>query len=633
MSLWTDESVALIDDNRPGSAGALLFRNPRGTIEAHESSEVDAALRQLDAARAEGLHAVGFFSYELGYALESRLAPLMPERRNVPLLSFGLFAPPERIAQPDVERTLYRIRPENFYTITHLTARWDEAAYRTRFDAVRDFIAAGDAYQINLTFPLDFVFEGDPATLFAELRRSARAGYGACFLLNGLSVLSLSPELLLRKQGAALTTRPMKGTAPRGPTLETDAIIRDGLAADAKNRAENLMIVDLLRNDLGRITRTGSVHASALFEIETYPTLHQMISEITAEAMPQIDLKSMLTALFPCGSVTGAPKIRAMEIIRALEPEPRGLYCGAIGHIRPDGDLTFNVAIRTVSIDGKGMGRLGIGSGLVFDSDAGSEYAECLLKSAFLTQDHTPFELFESFRWSPPGHDPEKWEPVFGKDHAQRNRNGDGSDPTQLNQTLAGYVLLEQHLQRLARSSAYFGFAHDEAEIRRCLDAAAVSFSTPRRVRLALSETGNIAITDSAFPDSSDRPWRAILSRRAVRSGDPFLYHKTTRRAFFETERERLNAAFGADEALFVNERGEMTEGSRTNIFVERGGVLLTPAQHCGLLPGTLRAQLIAEGKAREAVLTPADLAVGDALFVGNSVRGLIRAQFIGAED
>jgi para-aminobenzoate synthetase/4-amino-4-deoxychorismate lyase len=194
-------------------------------------------------------------------------------------------------------------------------------------------------------------------------------------------------------------------------------------------------------------------------------------------------------------------------------------------------------------------------------------------------------------------------------------------------------VLIEQHLQRLARSSAYFGFAYDETEIRRRLALAAAELSAPHRVRLVLSETGKITITESAFPASADRPWQMMLSRRAVRSGDPFLYHKTTRRAFFETEWKRLNAAFGADEALFVNERGELTEGSRTNIFVERGDVLLTPAQHCGLLPGTLRAQLIAEGKAREAVLTPADLAAGDALFVGNSVRGLIAAQFIGVED
>jgi para-aminobenzoate synthetase/4-amino-4-deoxychorismate lyase len=288
-----------------------------------------------------------------------------------------------------------------------------------------------------------------------------------------------------------------------------------------------------------------------------------------------------------------------MEIIRTLEEHPRGIYCGAIGHLRPDGDLSLNVAIRTITIDAQGNGVLGIGGGLVVDSQDRAEYAECLLKSAFLTQDQTPFALIESFRWSPQ----------------------------------EGYVLLTRHLERLARSAAYFGFVYDEAEIRARLAAAAAALGAPRRVRLTSSETGQIAITVAPLAARSDRPWTVMLSRRAVCSTDPFLYHKTTRRAFFEAEGERLYNAYGADEALFVNERNELTEGSRTNIFIERDGMLLTPAQECGLLPGTLRAQLIAEGKAREAVLTPADLAAGAALFLGNAVRGLLKAQFIGSED
>ena len=599
--LWTDDSLALIDDNRIGSAtpGALLFRKPRGAIEAHEPHDVAPALKALDAARGDGLHAVGFFSYELGLCLEPRLAGLLPPRRPVPLISVGLFGPPERLSPAEVEPALQTDHPLTDYRIGALTPALGEDTYRTRFEAVRDFIAAGDVYQINLTFPLRFDFEGNPATLFADLRRSARAGHGAYLALRDLSVLSLSPELFIRSDGTRLETRPMKGTASRGPTGAADEAIRRSLAEDTKNRAENLMIVDLLRNDLGRIAQTGTVAVEQLFAVETYPTLHQMVSGVTAQLSPSADLAAILRALFPCGSITGAPKIRAMEIIRALEETPRGIYCGAIGHLAPEGRLALNVAIRTVTIDAQGRGTLGIGSGLVFDSEHHAEYKECLLKAAFLTQDHAPFDLIETFRWS----------------------------------AEEGFVLLEEHLERLAQSAAYFGFSHDAARIRRRLDEAAAGFSEPaRRVRLTLSAAGLVTITDAPFPAAQHAPLNAVLSTRSVRSTDPFLYHKTTRREFYDSTLTRLTAACGADEALFVNERGEITEGSRTNIFLERDGVLLTPALACGLLPGTLRARLLKEGKAREAVLTPADLTRDDRLFLGNALRGLMPARFAGVE-
>jgi para-aminobenzoate synthetase / 4-amino-4-deoxychorismate lyase len=597
MPLWTDDSLALIDDNRPGGAGALLFRKPRGAIEAHEPSAVKPALAALEAAGREGLHAAGFFSYELGLCLEPRLLGLLPAQRNVPLLSFGLFEAPEPLSSAEAEAMLLREAPSPAYRLERPEPAWDEAAYRERFSAVRGFIAAGDAYQINLTFPLAFAFDGSPAALFADLRRSARAGHGAYLALDGLSVLSLSPELFFRKEGARLETRPMKGTAARGPTQDADAAIRAALAADPKNRAENLMIVDLLRNDLGRIARTGTVAVDELFAIETYPTLHQMVSSITAELPPGAGLAAILGALFPCGSVTGAPKIRAMEIIHALEEGPRGIYCGAIGHLGPEGRASLNVAIRTLVIDAKGAGTLGIGSGLVFDSEPRAEYEECRLKSAFLTEDHAPFELIETFRFSP----------------------GEG------------YTLIEEHLARLARSASYFGFAYDETAVRARLAEAARDFAGPRRVRLTLSAAGDPALAVAAFPDAPDTPLKAVISARPVQSGDRFLFHKTSRRGFFESELIRLKEARGADEVLFLNERGEMTEGSRTNIFVERDGVLLTPALASGLLPGTLRARLIAEGQAREAVLTPADLERGT-LFLGNALRGLMPARLLGQE-
>ena len=447
-----------------------------------------------------------------------------------------------------------------------------------------------------------FAFSGDPVALYSALRRKQRVEYGALIGAGDFQVLSLSPELFFRREGKHLTSRPMKGTAPRGRTPREDARLKTWLTVDEKQRAENLMIVDLLRNDLGRIAKIGSVEVTDLFTVETYRTVHQMTSGITAELRADMGLKDMLKALFPCGSVTGAPKVRAMEIIRELEAHPRGVYTGAIGHIAPNGDSQFNVAIRTLFIDADGAGEMGIGSGVVSDSKADAEFEECLLKAHFLTKADAPFELIETIRW-------------------ERG---------------LGFHLLERHLVRLQSSAVHFGYPYDRGKVLGALSAEVEKLDADvHMVRLLLAEDGTITVTSTRIElPSRDTVWRFAISDQRVDEKDPLFFHKTTRRQFYDREMERQKAATGCDEVVFLNKKGELTEGTRTNLFLELDGRLFTPALTCGLLPGTLREELIdlPRAAASEAVLTLADLARADRIYLGNSVRGLIRAEPLGFE-
>ncbi|HEX5930836.1 MAG TPA: aminodeoxychorismate synthase component I, partial [Methyloceanibacter sp.] len=483
--------------------------------------------------------------------------------------------------------------------ISDLTLSWTRDDYDRAFAKVRDYIAAGDVYQINLTLKYRFAFASDPVALYAALRRQQRVAYGALIHTGELDVLSLSPELFFRREGKHISTRPMKGTAQRGRTPREDARLKTWLAVDEKQRAENLMIVDLLRNDLGRVAKIGSVEVTDLFTVETYRSVHQMTSGITAELRSDMGLKDLLRALFPCGSVTGAPKVHAMEIIRELEAEPRGVYTGAIGHIAPSGDAQFNVAIRTVVLAGA-KGEMGIGSGIVADSKAESEFDECLLKAHFLTKFDAPFELIETLRF----------------EHAQ------------------GFHLLERHLARLQSSAAHFGYPFSRDAVIAALDAEAARVETPvALVRLLLAEDGAITVTSSAITlPTKDTVWRFVISDRRLDEKDAFFYHKTTRRDFYEREMERQKALNACDEVVFLNSKGELTEGTRTNLFVELDGRLFTPALACGLLPGTLREELLdlPRAAASEAILTPQDLLAADRIYLGNSVRGLVRAELIG---
>lgn len=588
-----EETFVLLDNSSGRGAPSLLFSEPLEIISAATAEEVPAALARLEAGTAAGHHAAGFFAYELGYVLEPKIRDLFPKGRSVPLLWFGLYRAPREMSEREIDHWLATHTRSGSYQFTSVTTAWSQAEYETRFSAVQDKIRAGDIYQLNLTFKARFRLEGSPLTFYRDMRQRQRVAYAGIVDTGEVTVLSASPELFIEKHGRVVSTRPMKGTAPRAGTPEADADARRVLSSDLKQRAENLMIVDLMRNDLGRIAEVGSVSVTDLFTVETFRTLHQMTSGVRATLKEGVGLADLIRAIFPPGSVIGAPKIRAMELIRDYETEPRGVYCGAIGTISPQGSALFNVAIRTPVIFRDGRGEMGIGSGVVYDSVGAKEYAECLLKMKFLTDPPKSFELIE----------------------------------TLLHEAGSGYWLLDGHLGRLAGSAAYFGYAYDEAKVRDALDKAVAGRAGERlRVRLLLAEDGALTVTvaDQAAPGSA---MRYVISDTRLDSTNAFLFHKTTRRELYDREWQHFNETLKADEVLYLNERGEVAEGSRTNVFIERGGKLLTPPLSSGLLPGVLRGELIRSGKAEEAILTLDDLGRADQVYVGNSVRGLVKAE------
>ncbi len=590
-----EETFVLLDNSSGQGAPSLLFTDPVDIISASQPSEVEGALRRLERGIAQGLYAAGFFAYELGYVLEPKLSGLMPENRNVPLLWFGLYKEPRAMSEPEIEHWLTTHTRSGSYQFTSVTRAWNGEEYEQRFAAVQEKIRAGDIYQLNLTFKARFRLEGSPLTFYRDLRQRQRVAYAGIVDTGEVTVLSASPELFIEQDGRVVSTRPMKGTSPRGGTPEADAEARRVLSSDVKQRAENLMIVDLMRNDLGRIAEIGSVSVTDLFTVETFRTLLQMTSGVRATLEESIGLPELIKAIFPPGSVIGAPKIRAMELIREYETEPRGVYCGAIGHFSPQGRALFNVAIRTPVIFRDGRGEMGIGSGVVYNSEGAKEYAECLLKMKFLTDPPRTFELIE----------------------------------TLLHESEHGFWLLEGHIARLEASAKYFSFTFDRTKVLAALGRETENRRGERlRVRLLLAEDGKITVTSTPLgPRDPGQIMRYAVSETRLDSSDPFLFHKTTRRELYDREWKHYNDTQGADEVIYLNERGELAEGSRTNIFIEKDGRLLTPPLTAGVLPGVLRHELIAAGKATEQTLTIEDLKAADAVLLGNSVRGLVRAE------
>jgi para-aminobenzoate synthetase/4-amino-4-deoxychorismate lyase len=589
------QPFVLIDDSLSPGGDAWLFENPVEIVACDDPAGVNEALDRIAGAGRDGLYAAGFMAYELGYLLEPRLAPLLPEAHRQPLIWMGLFGEPRRLDRDGITQFLNKQAGGADHAVEGRGQTVERAPYLAAIRQVKDYIAAGDVYQINFTFHHRFHLTGDPVSLYRDLRRRQPVAHGALLRGPDWHLLSLSPELFVEIRDGRATTRPMKGTAQRGVAPAEDAEIAAWLRADEKSRAENLMITDLLRNDLSRVALIGSVRVPELFTVETYPTVHQMTSTVEARLRPGIGFHEIVRNLFPCGSVTGAPKIRAMEIIRELEVGPRGSYTGSVGMVAPNGDLRFNVAIRTLFVGDDGAGEMGIGSGIVHDSDPAAEYEECLLKGHFLTAPHEGFQLIETMRWS----------------------------------RTDGFYLLERHLGRLKTSARFFGISCDTGAVRALLADCVRSLSGKQRVRLLLDQGGSAGATATAItlPDPSPAV-RYAFAGQPVDSRDRHRYHKTTRREVLDEERERLAAETGCDEVLFANERGELTEGSYTNLFVEKGGWLLTPPLSCGLLDGTLGRELLAAGGQVEGrVLYPHDLDEADAVWLGNSVRGLQPAQ------
>ncbi|MCX5571059.1 aminodeoxychorismate synthase component I [Kaistia nematophila] len=593
--LTASSPFVLLEDRLDASATAALYADPVEIVRCYDAAAVPDAMARIEAGLGRGLHAAGFLGYELGYALQDRLVAALPAGRELPLLWFGLFREALRLGAAELDAVFGALAPPP--AIADVRPRLDEAAHASKIGRVLDYLAAGDAYQINLTFPIDFRYGGDPLALYAALRANQPVAHGGIISFDGATILSVSPELFLDVSAGRATTRPMKGTVPRQADPDADRAAIDELREDPKQRAENLMIVDLLRNDLGRISEIGSVEVENLFNAETYPTFHAMASTVTSRLLPGTSLSELMQAAFPCGSITGAPKLRAMEIIRELEEDPREIYTGSIGAIAPNGDLRFNVAIRTATLLADGRGRYDVGSGVVADSHAEAEYAECLLKARVLTDLGEDYGLIETLR---------------------------GSAET-------GLGRLDLHLDRLAASASALGFVFDRGEAEARLEALREAFGgeQDRRVRLELRRDGTLDIVAPALPPEPDRPVATIIASLQADAGDPFLRHKTTKRRLYEAAFAEAGAR-GADEAILVNRSGFVTEATRSNIFVEReDGMLLTPPLADGLLPGILRESLLRSGKAIERQLTPDDLVTAGRWYLGNSLRGLRPARML----
>lgn len=583
-----------------------LFVSPRRICRVEEPAQLPGLFSAIEEAVAAGRFAAGFFAYECGQCFEPT-ASMAPRRPGQPLAWIAIydrcFAFDHRSGQfaggppPALAELSSRERPHAPEPL-HAAFCLSQPQYSTRIAALHDWIRAGDIYQLNFTAPFHLRAAAQPARLYAQLCRSQPVEYGAFVHWQpGSHILSFSPELFFRIEplGASrrITTRPMKGTAHRGRTSREDQAIAEWLRNDAKNRAENVMIVDLLRNDLGRLCRFGSVAVENLFQVERYRTLWQMTSTVTGELRPEVDFHAVFRALFPCGSVTGAPKIRAMQLIAGLEGEPRGVYTGSIGFFSRQRTV-FNVAIRTLELEG-GQGRMGVGSGIVIDSDAGDEFRECLLKAAFFTQHQEPFSLIETMLWR------------------------------------GGYPLIELHLDRLADSAGYFDFSCDRAAAKEALEAHAAGFGDPRprKVRLLLDSDGAVHIQSEPLdedPEPAARPpARVCIAAPRTDPADPFLFHKTTHRAHYAEAFSAASAAGFAD-ALFFNTRGELTEGAISNVLVEKAGRWFTPPVECGLLAGVYRRHLLQTMPGiEERRLYLDDLRHADAVYLCNAVRGLRR--------
>ncbi len=593
----------LLDDARPGGASpARLYEAPREVVVARRPEEVLPALERIAALSADGLHLAGYLAYEAGLALEPKLAPLGAPRTgaNGPLVWFGAFESYREIAADAVPAWLAG-EASGPAQVGPLDPQLSPGGYAAAFAALQERIAAGDIYQANLTFPLAGSYRGDPLALYAAARPAAGAGYGGVLFDGSHWLLSFTPELFFAERGGDAMVKPMKGTRSRGRDAAEDARLKAELEASEKDRAENLMIVDLLRNDLSRVAEAGSVKVEQAFAIESYPTVHQMVTTVRARLAKGTGAVDMLRALFPCGSITGAPKIRAMELIDQAERDARGPYCGAIGRIdpaAPDGssDAAFNVAIRTLRLtpgeNQRGRAVLGVGSAIVADSEVLTEWRECLVKGGFVRLTAGGADLIETMRFTPD----------------------------------EGIPLLELHLERIRDSAAELDFAYDRHAVRNAIQALCFEADAPARLRLLVSRSGAYCLELGALPAPPSEPVACAVLPLPVDHGDWRLRHKSSDRHFYEAALDVARGA-GAQEALLIRDDGLLTEGSFTNLFVERDGKLLTPPASLGLLPGVLRRSLIESGRAVEAELTMADLEHG--FFIGNSLRALMAARLI----
>jgi para-aminobenzoate synthetase/4-amino-4-deoxychorismate lyase len=588
----------------PSNYHSYLFADPVRVLIANRPDEIPRVFAGIEAALAEGFYVCGYFSYECGYHFEPT-AGVGVESQGLPLLWLGVYRQPlvfdhslgrlESEIVPDPSRykcaaiSRSALDPGSVPLVLQIAPE----EYCAKVQRIHEYIAAGDSYQVNFTDRIMFQMQSSPEEAFASLSAQQPVAYSAFLNLGEHQILSLSPELFFRIRDGKITTRPMKGTMPRGLDAEEDARAALRLARDEKNRSEHVMIVDLLRSDLGRICTMGSVQVEDIFTVERYETLLQMTSTISGTLRPEIGYYEIFRGLFPSGSITGAPKVRTMQIIGELETKPRGVYTGAIGFISPDRSSIFNVAIRTL-VAKNGGASLGVGGGIVADSDPMDEYRECLLKASFLTRAHHEFQLIETMLWE------------------------------------GEFRLLPLHLGRLEASAKYFNFEFDRRTVEAGLQQLATTFDSGQsyRVRLLLARTGELTLASQAF--QTEPPKGLIrLSTQRTSSADVFFRHKTTQRALYDEQYAEARAS-NLDDVIFLNERGELTEGAISSLFVERDGKLLTPPLASGVLDGVYRRHLLeTRNNAAERVLTVDDLCPADAIYLCNAIRGIYEVKFL----
>ncbi len=593
----------LLDDSRaPELAGSsLLFANPEKIICAQTVDEVPGALQAIDDAQASGFYVAGWIAYEAAAAFEPKVREVISRWPEEPLIWMLVCKTCARLDRKAVDQIIReRIRyaeSDVWFCGDGVTA----AEYSNRVSSIKDYIDAGDIYQANYTFPKHCQLAGDPLDLYGKLRREQPVEYGAFIQTGEHVVLSFSPELFVRRTGDQLIARPMKGTAARHSNIVEDREAAIALSADEKTRAENLMIVDLLRNDLSRLAMRGSVRVSDLFTIETYPTLHQMTSGIEADCRPGLKPSELLEALFPCGSVTGAPKIRAMEVIAEQENAVRGVYCGAIGYFGPSesdqpANWSLNVPIRTMVFDTSGQGRLGVGSGIVADSIITAEFDECHLKSRFVElQSDAGFHLIETMRCE------------FGQ-----------------------IELLDLHLDRMEKSASAFKISFRREQARHEAVQASVNQALAS-VRMCLNRFGELEVTVSPFARAKNDEGEALyvgLAAHKLQSDNPSLGYKSSQRSVYNHAIHKARE-LGLADILFFNEQNELVEGAISNVFVEIDGTLKTPPTSAGALPGVMRQAVMSDENFNtlESSISRSDLMSADRIYLSNGLRGLREVQ------
>jgi len=569
---------------------SYLFSNPIKIVAIYKLENIKNAFLEIEDFISKGYYAAGFISYEAGVFFEESLKGLAIDS-NFPLLWFGIYKKPSIFIHKD---KLGLTKQRLTHQIRNLRANISKDKYTKDIRHIKDFIKNGDTYQVNYTFKYKFDFKGSLLGFYEDLKAKQSVSYSALIKTQGHSILSFSPELFFRKSRDKIEVRPMKGTLDRGRDIEEDRHNTEALEKSLKNRSENVMIVDLLRNDLGRISKAGSVKTKRLFEVEKYETLLQMISVVKSRLKKNISLYDLFKAIFPSGSVTGAPKISTMKIINSLENEPRRIYTGSIGFFTPSGDAVFNVAIRTALIDNKTKkGEMGIGSGIVIDSDATKEFEECKLKANFITQKKKDFKLIETMLW-------------------QRKK---------------GYFLLGLHLERLKASAEYFNFRFNKKAILRSLEKR-FNNSSDYKVRLLLGKSGDIDVSFSRINGSAQSKVR--FSNKKVSSKSPYLYHKSTNRDLYNEEHAKCKSR-GYFDIIFRNEKNQITEGAISNIVIKKGRFYYTPPIECGLLNGVYRRTLLENRKfpLKKKVLYKKDIYAADKLYMVNSVRGMVECEII----